>query len=107
MNEPTSVRGSTPASAYARLAAAYMISFQLYSGVTGRNGTTPTPTMPTRTLCPRARKAGPDKRLRPGEPVTVHSRAEARGEAGRPVNHRGANGGGGGGGAYRIGTYAG
>src|SRR5213594_4060717 len=48
MNEPTSERGSIPASAYARCAPSYMSSFQEKSGVVGRNGVTPTPTMPTR-----------------------------------------------------------
>src|SRR6266581_1517093 len=42
-----------------------MISFQLYSGVTGRNGTMPIPMMPTRTRLPRlAWKPGIHKRLR-------------------------------------------
>src|SRR5437899_12118895 len=49
MNESTSVRGSTPASAYARDAASNMSSFQLYSGVAGRNAVIPTPLIPTRT----------------------------------------------------------
>src|SRR5438552_6010204 len=49
MNESTSVRGSTPASAYARDAASNMSSFQLYSGVAGRNAVIPIPMIPTRT----------------------------------------------------------
>src|SRR2546428_14010330 len=49
MNESTSVRGSTPASAYARDAASNMSSFQLYSGVPGRNAVIPPPMIPTRT----------------------------------------------------------
>jgi len=46
MKESTSVRGSIPASAYARWAPSYISSFQENSGVEGRNGVIPTPAMP-------------------------------------------------------------
>src|SRR3989454_7673745 len=48
MNESTSSRGLIAASAYARDAASNINSFQLYSGVEGRNAVIPIPMMPTR-----------------------------------------------------------
>src|SRR5512137_2702309 len=53
MKDSMSVRGFTPASAYARDAASNMSSFQLYSGVDGRKAVIPTPTIPTRMILPR------------------------------------------------------
>src|SRR5213594_3740251 len=48
MKESTSSRGLISASAYARDAASNINSFQLYSGVEGRNAVIPIPMMPTR-----------------------------------------------------------
>src|SRR5438093_13489716 len=48
MNESTSSRGLIAASAYARDAASNINSFQLYSGVEGRNAVIPIPVMPPR-----------------------------------------------------------